>query len=79
MFNNSEIINEYVTKDSAFVIIQATIGLIGIICNTLAICVFERRQQKKTLLLVLLESESFHGQLDPTAYFSTRSKSFLKC
>ena len=47
MFNNSEIINEFVTKNTTFVIIQAAIGLIGIICNILAICVFERKQLKK--------------------------------
>ena len=60
MFNSSEMINEYVTRNSVFVSIQALIGIIGIFCNILAIFVFERKQLKK-------HSYSFYWRIK--AYF----------
>ena len=46
MFKNSTTLFECVKKHSVFASIQASIGLLGIVCNVLSICVFERKQLK---------------------------------
>lgn len=62
MLYNNEKLSQYEKRHSVFLSIQAFICILGIVCNILAIFVFERKQLKK-------HSYSFYWRLK--AYFDS--------
>ena len=75
MFVNST--NYYKDTKTVFLFIQAPIAIIGIVCNILAICVFERKELKKYSYSFYWKILAFFKSLILLHVFRNLSKHFL--